>query len=76
MPSYDFKCRDCGKVFEGRKRMSDPCPPCAACGGETQVSFAGGAAGAVQFKGGGCAADGYASVSKPLTVNQMLDRNS
>lgn len=75
MPKYDFKCKQCDKVFEAQKRMSDPCPPCE-CGGETVVTFTGGGAPKAHFAGGGWAADNYSSSSKPLTVNQMLDRNS
>lgn len=74
MPRYDFKCAQCAKVFEGEKRMSDPCPKCE-CGGDTSVFF-GGHAPKAHFTGGGWAADGYATTTKPLTVNQMLDRAS
>ena len=28
MPTYDFKCRKCGHVFERWQRMSDPNPEC------------------------------------------------
>lgn len=76
MPRYDFKCSKCSKVFEGVKPMRDPCPPCE-CGGETAVWFGRGAAPQAHFQGGGWAKDNYSSSgAKPLTVNQMLDRNS
>lgn len=92
MPKYDFRCQQCGHTFEGEKRMSDPCPPCpkvvdhgawgedrvySQCSGQTTVYFGGGSAPKAHFAGGGWAADNYGSSgSKPLTVNQMLDRSS
>lgn len=92
MPRYDFKCRDCGHIFEATKKMSEPCPPCprvfdhgaqgenrvySQCGGDTFVHFGSGAAPQAHFQGGGWAKDNYSSSgAKPLTVNQMLDRSS
>ena len=74
MPRYDFKCQQCGQVFEATKKMSEPCPPCQ-CGGETAVHFS--SVPQAHFQGGGWAKDNYSSTgSKPLTVNQMMDRNS
>lgn len=75
MPRYDFKCAKCDEVFEATKKMSEPCPACTKCGGETRVHF-GGSSPSAHFTGGGWAKDNYASVKKQLTVNQMLDRNS
>ena len=75
MPRYDFKCQKCSHVFEGVKKMSEPTPPCEACGGQTSVHF--GSVPQAHFHGGGWAKDNYASSGKQsLTVNQMLDRNS
>jgi putative FmdB family regulatory protein len=76
MPKYDFRCQQCGHTFEAEKRMSDPCPPCSQCGEQTTVYFGGGGSPKAHFTGGGWAADNYATVNKPLTVNQILDRNS
>jgi hypothetical protein len=89
MPTYDYKCKQCGYKFEGKAGMNDPCPPCPVtrgsefamfdpphtCGGETEKIFT--SAAPAHFQGGGWAADNYAS-SKPkgLTVNQVLDRSS
>lgn len=76
MPRYDLKCSKCSRVFEAVKKMTDPCPPCE-CGGETAVHFGSGAVPQAHFQGGGWAKDNYSSAgAKPLTVNQMLDRNS
>ena len=90
MPRYDFKCSKCGHVFEATKKMSEPCPPCpkvcdhgphgddhvySQCSGETAVHFS--SVPQAHFQGGGWAKDLYSSTgSKPLTVNQMLDRSS
>ena len=75
MPTYDYKCKTCGHRFEGRAKMSDPPLPCPehGCGGETEKIFT---TAPVHFRGGGWAADGYASTKPSLTVNQMLDRSS
>jgi putative FmdB family regulatory protein len=90
MPRYDFKCEKCGHLFEATKKMSEPNPPCpkvcdhgphgehrvySQCGGQTAVHFA--SVPQAHFQGGGWAKDLYSSSgSKPLTVNQMLDRSS
>jgi putative FmdB family regulatory protein len=34
MPLYDFRCRACGREFEGLVRAADPAPPeCPGCHG-------------------------------------------
>lgn len=71
MPTYDFKCKTCGKVFEASKRMSEPNVPCE-CGGATDVHYA--RVPPAHFQGGGWAKDNYASVKPSMTVNQMIDR--
>lgn len=52
MPTYDFKCPDCGTTFEKfLRRMDDPAPACPNCGKshvERQVS-----AGQFRLAGGG-----------------------
>lgn len=75
MPTYDFKCRECGHVFEWRKGMNDPNPPCCAverqveanevvmCGGPTDRLFTL-AAPPVHFHGGGWAKDNYSKGGK------------
>lgn len=88
MPTYDFKCKKCGNVFEDTKRMADPNPRCpktlgqgfsgdepmgeVTCGGETDVSYS--RVPPAHFHGGGWAADKYGSVKPSMTVNQMIDR--
>ena len=35
MPTYEYKCGKCGRVFEVRQRITDaPLQTCEACGGE------------------------------------------
>lgn len=59
MPSYDYKCKKCGHIFEGQAKMNDPCPECPQplCGGVTEKVFI--KAAPVHFQGGGWAASGY-----------------
>ena len=86
MPTYDFKCRECGHVFEKFQGMNDPNPPCCKvegdpvmgevvmCGGATDKAFL--RVPPAHFQGGGWAKDNYASVKPQMTVNQMIDRGS
>jgi len=64
MPIYEYKCHDCGIVFEFRQKFSDqPLTSCQECGGraEKQISLGGFA-----LKGGGWYQQGYgAGGSKP-----------
>ena len=37
MPMYEYKCSDCGLVFEARQKFSDaPLTECRECGGNVQ----------------------------------------
>lgn len=59
MPVYEYKCHDCGIVFEARQKFSDdPLTACTACGGrvEKQISLPG-----FSLKGGGWYQQGYGS---------------
>ncbi len=52
MPTYEYRCRDCGREFEVFQRMSDrPGAPCPACGAASQRLISGGAG--LLFKGDG-----------------------
>lgn len=52
MPTYDYKCSDCGHVFEHVQSMKDPLlVTCPSCGKETLVRLISG--GGVIFKGSG-----------------------
>jgi len=52
MPTYDYKCQDCGNTFEHFQAMSDdPLKVCPECGGELKRLIGGGLG--VIFKGSG-----------------------
>jgi putative FmdB family regulatory protein len=58
MPIYEYRCRKCGHTLEKIQKVGDPLlTECPACRGplEKLISTV-----AVQFKGGGWYADGYA----------------
>lgn len=52
MPTYDYKCRKCGTVFELVQRMKDrPVAKCPKCGGKAERQLSGGHG--IVFKGSG-----------------------
>jgi putative FmdB family regulatory protein len=52
MPTYEYRCAECGDEFEKFGRMSDPpVQPCPTCGAEAQRKISGGAG--LLFKGSG-----------------------
>jgi len=52
MPTYEYRCRDCGRDFEVFQRMSDrPGAPCPGCGRVAERLISGGAG--FLFKGDG-----------------------
>ena len=52
MPTYEYRCRDCGREFEVFQRMSDkPGAPCPDCGFGAERLISGGAG--FLFKGDG-----------------------
>ena len=51
MPTYDYRCRDCGHEFEAQQAFSDDAlTECPACGGALKKKF--GSVG-IAFKGSG-----------------------
>ena len=51
MPTYEYRCRDCGHTFDVVQAMSDETlTVCPACGGELRKVFA---PPAISFKGSG-----------------------
>jgi len=34
---YDFRCLECGEMFEGDKKLDAKNPKCKACEGETEI---------------------------------------
>ncbi len=52
MPTYEYRCADCGHEFEEFQSISDaPVTICPSCGGKTQRIISGGAG--LIFKGSG-----------------------
>jgi putative FmdB family regulatory protein len=52
MPTYEYRCAECGNEFEKFGRMSDPpVQACPACGAEAQRKMSAGAG--LLFKGSG-----------------------
>ena len=68
MPTYQYRCKDCGHEFEEFQLITeDPISDCPACDGETHRIISGGAG--LLFKGSGFyitdyRSDSYKSASK------------
>lgn len=63
MPLYEYKCRQCGYVFETIQKVSDsPLTECPKCGGRLKKLIS---APAIQFKGSGFYITDYAREKKP-----------
>lgn len=69
MPLYDYKCQQCGQVFEVRQKFSDdPLTTHEGCGGSVERLIS---APALQFKGSGWYITDYAkSGSTPNASNK------
>ena len=51
MPTYDYRCKDCGHSFETQQAFSDdPLTECPSCGGNLKKVFS---AVGISFKGSG-----------------------
>ncbi|HMM81237.1 MAG TPA: zinc ribbon domain-containing protein [Pyrinomonadaceae bacterium] len=62
MPIYEYKCKQCGKVYEKRQNVSDaPLTTCEKCHGELEKQWS---LSGFQFKGGGWYVTDYAGGSK------------
>lgn len=58
MPTYEYKCTQCGHRFEEFQNMSDlPVQTCPECGGKTERLI--GTGGGIIFKGSGFYATDY-----------------
>ncbi len=63
MPTYEYRCRDCGHSFDIIQKMSDdPLTHCPECGGALRKVFA---PPAISFKGSGFYATDHGKKSKP-----------
>ncbi len=66
MPTYDYKCNDCGYTFEAFQKMSDnPLTECPECKGNVKRMIGTGLA--PIFKGSGFYETDYKSAKKPNT---------
>ncbi len=62
MPTYEYRCRDCGHTFDVVQAMiDDPLTVCPVCGGELRKVFA---PPAISFKGSGFYATDHGKKSK------------
>jgi putative FmdB family regulatory protein len=62
MPTYEYRCRDCGHTFDVVQAMSDDAlTVCPVCGGELRKVFA---PPAISFKGSGFYATDHGKKSK------------
>ncbi len=67
MPIYEYKCHDCGIIFEARQKFSDaPLTACQTCGGRVEklISLTG-----FSLKGDGWYQHGYGVDSKPAACS-------
>jgi putative FmdB family regulatory protein len=63
MPTYEYRCRDCGHSFDIVQKMSDATlTHCPECGGELRKVFT---PPAISFKGSGFYATDHGKKSKP-----------
>jgi len=64
MPTYEYKCKDCGYTFENFQSMKDkPITKCPKCDGNVQRLISGGAG--VIFKSSGFYATDYGRNNAP-----------
>ena len=68
MPTYEYRCRDCGHSFDIIQKMSDASlTHCPECGGELRKVFA---PPAISFKGSGFYATDHGSKGKKPAGDQ------
>jgi putative FmdB family regulatory protein len=71
MPTYEYRCRDCGHSFDIVQKMSDEAlTHCPECGGELRKVFA---PPAISFKGSGFYATDHGKKSKPSGGEKKKD---
>ena len=73
MPTYEYRCRDCGHSFDIVQKMSDASlTHCPECGGELRKVFA---PPAISFKGSGFYATDQRSKGKQATGSDRADKD-
>jgi putative FmdB family regulatory protein len=74
MPTYEYRCRNCGHTFDIVQKMSDdPLTHCPECGGELRKVFA---PPAISFKGSGFYATDHGKKSKPAGGEPKKDADA
>ena len=69
MPTYEYKCRDCGEKFDEIQKMTDlPVSKCPSCGGPVDRIISGGSG--MLFKGKGFHVTDYRSESYKKAAQQ------
>ena len=54
MPIFEYKCKNCGRVFDELVKSCEQKVTCPACGGEGERSYSGKIYTATGKSGGGC----------------------
>ena len=71
MPTYEYRCRDCGHSFDIVQKMSDdPLTHCPECGGHLRKVFA---PPAISFKGSGFYATDHREKTKSAADSKSTD---
>jgi putative FmdB family regulatory protein len=74
MPTYEYRCRDCGHTFDIVQKMSDDAlTHCPKCGGDLRKVFA---PPAISFKGSGFYATDHGKKSKSSVGDKKKDTGS
>ncbi len=74
MPTYQYRCRDCGHSFDIVQKMSDDTlTHCPKCGGDLRKVFA---PPAISFKGSGFYATDHGKKAKPSGGEKKKDGDS
>ena len=75
MPTYDYKCKDCGATFELFQKMTDePISKCIKCGGEVKRLI--GAGLSPIFKGNGFYETDYKKSNKSSKKETSTPKNT
>jgi len=73
MPTYDYKCSNCGEIYELFQSMNDkPIKKCRNCGKNTAVRLIGGGSGLI-FKGTGFYITDYKNKKTSEPKSDMKD---
>ncbi|RMF61629.1 MAG: zinc ribbon domain-containing protein [Calditrichaeota bacterium] len=75
MPTYEYRCKDCGHLFEEFQSIKDlPIEECPVCHGKAERLISGGSG--LIFKGSGFYITDYQRKSNGTTNNQSSSRES